>query len=287
MKKEAHELVEQRTDDKGTRRNFLKIAGAAAASAASAACGSNNPKFEEFFQKHYRRLTDEDKKKIFARLEQETLERTGVEVRVGDPPPLEGVQFAYALNLTLCNGNRRCVEACARENNLPDDIRYIRVLEMENGSFDMEHADAFYRHEQVPKRGKFYLPVQCQQCENPPCVKACPTQATWQEKDGIVVVDYNWCIGCRYCQAACPYFARRFNWDEPQIAPERVNPNQAYLSNRIRPIGVVEKCTFCLQRSRNGRYPACLEACPTGARKFGNIRDPNSEVRQILETKRV
>ena len=170
---------------------------------------------------------------------------------------------------------------------MPDDIRYIRVLEMESGTFDMEHADPFYEHEHVPKRGKYYLPVQCQQCENPPCVKACPVRATWAEPDGIVVVDYNWCIGCRYCQAACPYFARRFNWDAPAIAPDHINPNQGYLSNRIRPMGVVEKCTFCLQRTRNGRYPACLEACPTGARKFGNMKDPNGEIRHILETKRV
>lgn len=282
-------LVESRLDEGGTRRTFLKVAGAAVATAAATGCGgvADNPVFEEFFQKHYKRLSDEEKKKIFARIEHDTLQRTGVEVQVGDPPPIAGVHFAYALNLSVCNGNRRCVEACARENNLPDDIRYIRVLEMENGSFDLEHADPFYAHEQVPQKKKFYLPVQCQQCENPPCVKACPVGATWPEPDGIVVIDYNWCIGCRYCQAACPYFARRFNWDAPAVEPERINPTQAYLSNRLRPVGVVEKCTFCLQRSRNGRYPACLEACPTGARKFGNLDDPNSEVRQILETKRV
>jgi molybdopterin-containing oxidoreductase family iron-sulfur binding subunit len=285
------DLVESRLDENGTRRQFLKLAGAAAAATAAVAatgCGvQNDPTFQEFFQKHYKKLTDEDKKKIFARIEAETLEKTGVTVKVGDPQPIPDVEFAYGLNLSVCNGNRRCVEACARENNLPDDIRYIRVLEMENGSFDMEHAEHFYEHALVPQKGKYYLPVQCQHCENAPCVKACPTGATWSEPDGIVVVDYNWCIGCRYCMAACPYFARRFNWDAPQIPPEKINPNQAYLSNRIRPVGVVEKCTFCLQRTRKGRYPACLEACPTGARKFGNMKDPSSEIRQILETKRV
>jgi molybdopterin-containing oxidoreductase family iron-sulfur binding subunit len=102
-----------------------------------------------------------------------------------------------------------------------------------------------------------------------------------------VVVDYNWCIGCRYCQAACPYHARRFNWTKPQIPAGDINPNQGYLSNRIRPQGTMEKCHFCLHRTRNGRLPACLEACPTGARVFGNLLDPDSEIRQVLAHKRV
>jgi molybdopterin-containing oxidoreductase family iron-sulfur binding subunit len=131
------------------------------------------------------------------------------------------------------------------------------------------------------------MPVQCQQCENPPCVRSCPTQATWKEPDGIVVVDYNWCIGCRYCMAACPYGARHFNWTEPGRKPEEINPTTHYLGNRPRFRGVVEKCTFCIQRTRKGRYPACVEACPVGARKFGNLLDPNSEMRYLIEHKRV
>ena len=126
----------------------------------------------------------------------------------------------------------------------------------------------------MPAHGKFYMPVQCKQCDNPPCVKVCPVEATWQEPDGIVVVDYDWCIGCRYCEAACPYHARRFNWTKPQIPAEELNPNMHYLGNRPRPKGVMEKCTFCLHRTREGRLPACLEACPTGARVFGNLLDP-------------
>jgi molybdopterin-containing oxidoreductase family iron-sulfur binding subunit len=115
----------------------------------------------------------------------------------------------------------------------------------------------------------------------------CPVEATWKEKDGIVVIDYNWCIGCRYCEAACPYEARRFNFATPKIPTEEINPEQGYLSNRIRPRGVMEKCTFCLHRTRVGKYPACLEACPTGSRKFGNLLDPNSEVRNIIQEKRI
>jgi len=157
---------------------------------------------------------------------------------------------------------------------------------MTNGSLDMEQGRTDYDHD-VPAQDKFYMPVQCQQCENPPCTKVCPVEATWQEPDGVVVVDYNWCIGCRYCEAACPYHARRFNWRRPEVPAAEINPDQSYLSNRIRPQGVVEKCTFCLHRTREGRLPACLEACPTGARVFGNVLDPDSDIRWVLENKRV
>ncbi len=284
----VEKLAETRLGEEGSRRTFLKVLGAGAA-AVAAGCGDTAPTTEEFFRQHYKKLTDKEKQRIFRRVEEETLARTGVQTHISDPPPIDGVEFAYALNLSVCNGSRRCVEACARENNLPDDpeIRYIRVMEMEAGSLDFEEATANYDHDKVPAKDKFYLPVQCHQCDNPPCVRACPVGATWKEPDGIVVVDYSWCIGCRFCVVACPYFARRFNWTQPSVPPERINPNQGYLSNRPRFKGVVEKCTFCLHRTRKGRLPACLEACPTGARKFGNLNDPNSEIRKIIESKRV
>ena len=243
---------------------------------------------EEFFQQHYKELDAEDKSDVIARLERECEEQYGARVTIGDDPPLPGTKFVYAINLSVCNGNGKCVEACHIENN--HDRRtnqsYIRVLEMPKGSMDMAHGNTTYTHD-VPADDKFYMPVQCQQCDEPPCVDVCPVQATWKEEDGIVVVDYNWCIGCRYCEAACPYHARRFNWRKPEIPADEVNPDQGYLSNRIRPQGVVEKCHYCLHRTRKGRLPACLEACPTGARVFGNILDPESNIRWILDNKRV
>jgi len=283
----VEQLVQLRLKDRGSRRDFLKVAaGATVAAAASTAC--EPPTSEEFLRKHYKELTDEDKKDIFARIEADVKYRTGVAVKLNDPQPMDGVEFAYALDLSKCNGNRRCVEACARENNLPDDpmFRYIRVIELERGTIDLEKGNHYYDPETVPQPGKVYFPVQCQHCAKAPCTKVCPVQATWREPDGLVVVDYNWCIGCRYCIAACPYFARRFNWRQAAVEPNRINPDQGYLSNRLRPVGVVEKCTFCLHRTRVGKYPACLEACPTGARKFGNLNDPHGEVRVALERKR-
>lgn len=270
------------------RRNFFK--NTSGILAALSFGGLFKPKtakamsFEAFFQQHYRRLTDADKKKILARLEKETKEEYGVDVTIEDTQPLPGVKFGYFLNLLKCNGNRKCVEACQKENNLDPSITYIKVLEMSRSTFDLDHSDQFYSGT-VPKPGKFYMPVQCQQCDNAPCVKACPISATWKEKDGIVVIDYNWCIGCRYCMVACPYEARSFNFKKPE--PKAINPKQNYLSNRVRPRGVVEKCTFCLQRTRKGLYPACMEACPTGARKFGNMLDPKSEVSTLFKEKKL
>jgi molybdopterin-containing oxidoreductase family iron-sulfur binding subunit len=276
------------------RRGALKAGAATLGLAAWAA--AIQPWFEwvgemdtkDFLQKHYRELTPEQLQVILNKLTDEARKETGKPVTVRDHKPITGVSFAYALNLSICIGCRKCAEACHHENNHDRATHqsYIRVFEMQKGGIDFEKGNATYDHP-VPAKDKYYMPVQCQQCENPPCVKACPVEATWQESDGIVVVDYNWCIGCRYCEAACPYHARRFNWEKPQIPANEINPNQSYLSNRVRPQGVMEKCTFCLHRTREGRLPACLEACPTGARVFGNVLDPDSEIRWVLENKRV
>ncbi len=283
-----------------SRRGLLKksaIAGgvaAAGAVSATVAAGSTEPgafsdAVDEFFQKHYKEMSREEMQATLARLERKAKRRYEKAIQIEDVPPIEGVLFGYALNISKCKGYRKCVDACVQENNQNRDttIQYIRVLELENESMDLEKADHYYDHENVPHSGKKYLPVQCQQCDDPPCVTACPVEATWKEPDGVTVIDYNWCIGCRYCLAACPYWARRFNWSEPSLPADEINPNTHYLSNRPRMRGVMEKCTFCLQRTRKGRLPACLEACPTGARVFGNILDPQSEIRYVLENKKV
>lgn len=281
-----------------TRREFMGKAAAAAAGLSALAAAMSPlrhlsddalPSVEEFLQKHYKEMTPEDKERALNRIREQVRQRYGVEANVTDPPPLDGVEFVYGLNISRCIGCRKCVHACVAENNQSraPEIQYIRVLEMEKGSIDLETANHHYDPPQVPRPDKWYMPVQCHQCANPPCVKVCPVEATWQEPDGITVIDYDWCIGCRYCEAACPYFARRFNFTTPHIPKEEINPNMAYLSNRPRPKGVMEKCTFCLHRTRVGRLPACLEVCPTGSRKFGNVLDPNSEVHYILKHKRV
>ncbi|HGY91212.1 MAG TPA: 4Fe-4S dicluster domain-containing protein [Planctomycetes bacterium] len=244
---------------------------------------------DQFLQKHYKEMSAEDMQKVLDRIEKEVEKRYDVRPEIKDVKPRDGVEFVYALNLGACIGCRRCVHACVAENNQSRDpeIQYIRVLEMPRGSIDIEEGNHHYERPKVPSPDHFYMPIQCQQCENPPCVKVCPVEATWQEPDGLTVIDYDWCIGCRYCEAACPYWARRFNFTEPSIPKDDLNPNMSYLSNRPRKQGVMEKCHFCLHRTREGRMPACLEVCPVGARKFGNIRDPESEVSKILKNKHV
>jgi len=288
QEKRLKALQEKLLKAKVNRRSFVKgFASALAVTALTPTKSAHAFSLETFFQKHYKELTAKDKKAVIKRLELEAKKKYDVEISIRDQKPLPGVKFAHFLDLSKCNGSRKCVEACQKENNQDPSIEYIKVLELPKGTFDLEKGNLYYEGNNVPKKDKFYLPVSCHQCDNPPCVKACPIEATWKESDGIVVIDYDWCIGCRYCQAACPYEARHFNFKEPQVPKDKINPSQGYLSNRFRSKGVMEKCHFCLHRTRQGDYPACLEACPTGARKFGNILDPKSEVSNILKSKRV
>jgi len=279
-----------------SRRSFLRTSAVLTTGLAALAASlkpllemNDFPTMERFLQKYYKELTPAEMEKVLQRIEAEVEKQYGIRPHVRDLKPMDGVEFVYCLNLTRCIGCRKCVHACVAENNQSrnPEIQYIRVLRLPHGSLDIEKAEHNYAPESVPEKGYFYMPVQCQQCKNPPCVKVCPIHATWQETDGITVIDYDWCIGCRYCEAACPYWARRFNFTKPSIPKEQLNPDVAYLGNRPRRQGVMEKCHFCIQRTRVGRYPACLEVCPTGARKFGNILDPNSEVSYILKNKRV
>lgn len=313
------------TPESPSRRSFVKnISGMTVASLMGTAAlltntddAEANTEWAEHFQGNYRLMTDEEKEITLKRLERRYSREYGKDVSVDGTGPEDGVLFGYALNIQKCIGCRRCAKACVEENNQsrgPDqEIEWIRVLKMEKGEFTPErinegypsdfgiqvggeayHAagvvlegEHYYEPEKVPESDSHYMPIACMQCEKPPCVKVCPVRTTYREADGPVVVDYNWCIGCRMCIGACPYWARRFNWGEPVLPKEDLNPKTHYLGNRPRMKGVVEKCTFCIQRTRHGRYPACVEVCPVGARKFGNLLDPESEVRRVLATKRV
>jgi molybdopterin-containing oxidoreductase family iron-sulfur binding subunit len=281
------------------RREFLKgavkaaaLGSAAMASGCSGGLLGSNEEFglswREFFKGNYRFMTQEEKDETVQRLERLAKMNTGADIQMSNKGPIEGVLFGYAFNVTRCEGFMECVTACVKENNLDriSHTQYIRIFEMAHGEMTPDVGDGKYFHE-VPVEDHFYMGVQCFQCDKAPCVKACPTKATWQEPDGIVVVDYDWCIGCRYCMAACPYWGRRFNWNKPHVPLKEMTKKQHYLGNRLRGKGQVEKCTFCVQRSREGRLPACVEACPTGARVFGNLLDPESEIRFVLKHKKV
>lgn len=210
-----------------------------------------------------------------------TVNYPGKPVKYADPAGDQ--KWGMVIDVKACIGCRRCVYACVEENNIGRNsgFTYIKVLEMEPGKVDIEHANADYA--EAGKPDKWYLPVQCMQCAKPTCVYGCPVIATWKEPDGIVVIDYDKCIACRNCIVTCPYSARHFNWEEPEVPEGERNP----LVPLEEKAGVVEKCTFCIQRTRNGKTTACVEACPVGARKFGDLNDPESEVSILLKTRRV
>jgi molybdopterin-containing oxidoreductase family iron-sulfur binding subunit len=277
---------------RASRRDFLKTAAAGAGALAGVPGAAQAFDLDTFFQKHFRELSEAEVEDILHRLQEQYSAKYGKPVEIDAVGPIDNVLFGYGLDITSCIGCRRCVHACVEENNQSRDpeIQWIRVLEFERErvqrGFNLEDGNPYYNHEEVPAEGKIYMPIACQQCEDSPCTAVCPTGATWTESDGIVVIDYDWCIGCRYCMASCPYGARHFNWGEPNLPSEDLNPSLHMLGNRPRRRGVVEKCTFCIQRTRKGLYPACVEICPVGARKFGNLLDPESEIRYLLKNKR-
>lgn len=205
-------------------------------------------------------------------------------------PARKGKRYAMALDVDKCIGCRRCEYACVMENNTVRDagMDWIHIYEVDRenlknptGVDELEGATMDYT--EAPKPGKAYVPIACQHCEDPPCTMVCPVVATWKEEDGIVVIDYGKCIGCKYCIVACPYGARRFNLFKPKLNILDLNPNMHILGNVPRPVHVTEKCTWCVQRARDGGTPACVEACPVGARVFGDLNDPEGPIRKIFE----
>ncbi|GAB4414072.1 MAG: 4Fe-4S dicluster domain-containing protein [Thermodesulfovibrionales bacterium] len=171
---------------------------------------------------------------------------------------------------------KKVINACHRIHNVPDfgnpkdEIKWI-------WSDTFEHAFPGQESEFMPEQMKHKpFVLLCNHCENPPCVRVCPTKATFKRNDGITMQDPHRCIGCRYCMAACPFGARSFNYRDPRPAIKEPNPEYP-----TRMIGVVEKCTFCEERLAKGQMPACVEAS-NGALIFGDIADPNSDVRKTL-----
>ncbi len=200
----------------------------------------------------------------------------------------KGNKFAMVIDVGACIGCRTCMWACKRENNIPDTVSplWIEVFELKAEVDVTGHPSpkdlkegATTAYKESPREGRWYLPVQCYHCDNPPCVKVCPTGATYKDRDGLVLMDYDRCVGCRLCVVACPYSSRRFNWWKPELAADELNSLVP-----IRPVGVVEKCTFCVHRVRRGKSPRCVEVCPVQARHFGNLNDPESSVSKMLRS---
>jgi molybdopterin-containing oxidoreductase family iron-sulfur binding subunit len=196
-----------------------------------------------------------------------------------------GVRLGMVIDQRVFDANRglaqRCVTACHTVHNVPqfdnpkDEIKWIFEMPYENTFTTMSN---YHRNEHLENSS--FL-VFCNHCDNPPCVRACPTKATFKRKDGIVAMDYHRCIGCRFCMAACPYGMRSFNWRDPRPFINKETYNKEF-PTRMR--GVVEKCNFCVERLAKGLQPACVETVGyTRALVFGDLNDPHSEIRKVLD----
>ncbi|RLB29101.1 MAG: 4Fe-4S ferredoxin [Deltaproteobacteria bacterium] len=209
------------------------------------------------------------------------------------PPLKKGKQWAMVVDALKMDEAvmDKCIEACHHEHNVPDlgtpkeEIKWIWKEDYEHTFPDQENP---YIAEEFEH--KTFL-LMCNHCTHPPCVRVCPTKATWQREDGIVMMDQHRCIGCRFCMAACPFGARSFNWGDPRRVlrvAELKELNRGFPWNHNYPTrskGVVEKCTFCPERLAKGMLPACVEAAnkvKKGSMIFGDLADPESEVREVL-----
>ncbi len=181
-------------------------------------------------------------------------------------------RYAMVVDLARCVGCQTCAIQCKLENNVPLGLAWNRVLTMGGQQIDTPNGT-------YPNLEMYHLPLACQHCDDPACVKVCPVGATYQRPDGIVLVNWDQCIGCRYCITACPYGARVFNWGNPQHVPD-FQVGSSAVPERVR--GVVEKCTFCVHRVDKGLDPACVVSCPARARFFGDINDPESQVSKLV-----
>ncbi|MBB3171408.1 4Fe-4S dicluster domain-containing protein [Parvibacter caecicola] len=186
-------------------------------------------------------------------------------------------RYGMAIDTKRCVGCNACTIACKSTNNIPEGIFWTRVLTDGGDVPDVPRET---------EMGLFmnYLPMGCQHCENPACVKVCPVGATYKDPEtGVVRQDYGKCIGCRMCMAACPYTGvRSFTWEEPSYAIGFATGDIEVPKHEKH---VVEKCTFCYQRITKGEDPACMELCPPRARFWGDLDDPHSDVSKLIASR--
>lgn len=189
-------------------------------------------------------------KKSELKVNKEKLQQQG---REGIP----GKKWVMVIDLAQCRNARKCMTACQEAHHLKPEQHHINVLRMENDE----------------RTGHYYMPKPCQHCDNPPCTKVCPVDATFKRQDGIVLIDNERCIGCRFCIAACPYSARVFNWTEPKKVEGDENRVYDVELNVPQKKGTISKCLFSADRLRNGLLPYCVSSCPNGTYWFGDANE--------------
>jgi len=163
-------------------------------------------------------------------------------------------RFVMVIDLARCKNLRKCHDACENMHHLNDEKEWLKVLKIEENGLSSPH----------------WQPTMCYHCDEPPCVKVCPVDATFKRQDGLVLVDTNRCIGCRFCMVACPYSARTFDWSEPDITEEMAALPYSPETSSPPKMGTVSKCDFCPHMIRDGALPSCVTACPNGVFYFGD-----------------
>ncbi|MFQ5883501.1 MAG: sulfate reduction electron transfer complex DsrMKJOP subunit DsrO [Thermoplasmata archaeon] len=184
-------------------------------------------------------------------------------------------KWGMIIDLKKCDGCGACTKACQDAHFIPFNQEWIKIYQIRDN----------------PLASSYPFPRPCMHCENPPCRNVCPVGATYRRKDGIVLIDHNRCIGCRYCMTACPYSARYFNWGDPPHTPEELaheySPEEPWPHQR----GVVEKCDFCPTHAEKGLLPPCVSGCPSGAIYFGDLAEDalsnGQEILRVSEVKRI
>lgn len=209
----------------------------------------------------------------------DVLLRMQADLRRALEKPVAERRWVMAIDLRKCMGCHSCTIACIAENKLPPGVVYRPVFDEEIGTY--------------PHVSRVFTPRPCMQCDSPPCVPVCPVAATFKRPDGVVAIDYDRCIGCRYCIAACPYNARTFDFgeyyteDTPALQPYEKAPTYEYGQKRARksgasPVGNARKCHFCLHRLEEGMLPACVTSCVGRATYFGDANDPEGLVHELI-----
>lgn len=197
-----------------------------------------------------------------------------VHIPVGSESGREGIpgrKFVMVIDLAKCKNLRKCHDACEKMHHLSPEKEFLKVLKMQ----DNEHSAPYWQ------------PTLCFHCDHPPCVKVCPVDATFKRTDGIVLIDNERCIGCRFCMVACPYSARTFDWDEPVIQADIADIPYSPETSVPARMGTVSKCDFCPNMIKIGKLPSCVPACPNGVIYFGDENDDSvsngSEVLKLSE----
>ncbi len=247
-------------EEKGSsRRDFLKnlgLVGAGVATGAAALYSGHIFEAKKEVSGDQKVLLTQDGKLVQVdSLEIKAMEKTGTDLhqhegREGIP----GRRWVMVTDLSKCRNARKCISACQGAHQLRPEQYHMNTLQMQDNA------------ETAP----YNMPKNCQHCDNPPCVSVCPVDATYKRPDGIVLIDNERCIGCRFCIAACPYSARIFNWIEPIDAASHAGQDYNVELNVPQKVGTVSKCLFSADRLREGKLPYCVEACPNGVYYFGD-----------------